>query len=95
MNAQNAHEYLPLVQALADGKTIQVYDTLMGWVDREDFVFGTEPSDYRIKPEPRTFYVWVCVDPYYEWVVGDKRLDKPLNAHLKCWERITVQEVLK
>ena len=32
MNQQNAKEYLPLVQALADGKTLQVED-YAGWVD--------------------------------------------------------------
>jgi hypothetical protein len=26
MNAQNAHEYMPLVQALANGRTIQFND---------------------------------------------------------------------
>ncbi len=49
MNSSNAHLYLPLVQALADGKTIQIQ---IGdqWQDREDVNFGVNPNAYRIKP---------------------------------------------
>lgn len=49
MNTQNAHLYLPLVKALADGKNIQIR---IGdeWQDREDVNFGVNPNAYRIKP---------------------------------------------
>ena len=53
MTQQNAHLYLPLVQALADGKTIQTSNGYH-WHDEphQDFVFSMEPAGYRIKPEP-------------------------------------------
>ncbi len=55
MNKNNAHLYLPLVQALADGKTLQG-DTGHGdWVDFdiiENILFNDEPERYRVKPTP-------------------------------------------
>jgi hypothetical protein len=57
MNKHNAAQFLPLVQALADGKTIQKIcnDT---WEDLESPFFHDEPERYRIKQEPREF--WLC-----------------------------------
>lgn len=52
MNANNAKDYLPLVQALAEGKTIQV-SGVDEWVDVEGVCFTRSPDCYRIKPEPR------------------------------------------
>lgn len=58
MNASNAKDYLPLVQALADGKVIQVVDILNGgWIDIHNMDLMAKASDYRIKPEPRE--VWI------------------------------------
>lgn len=56
MNANNAAQYLPLVQALADGKTIQL-QTGDDWFDIEETKFNFAPSEYRIKPEPREIWV--------------------------------------
>ena len=62
MTRQNAHLFLPLAQALADGKIIQVqhYDTKewrdWGWGAgaNSDFRFDEShpPDCYRIKPDP-------------------------------------------
>jgi hypothetical protein len=52
MNKQNAHQYLTLVQALAEGKTIQ-YRASTKWNDMIDLEFVDPPERYRIKPEPR------------------------------------------
>lgn len=58
MNASNAKDYLPLVQALAEGKTIQAKCQVVvdssGWRDCEgDISFHGLAENYRIKPEPR------------------------------------------
>ena len=58
MTKQNAKEFLHLVQALADGKTIQAKAQSMagGWYDylpETDFYFDLKPDQYRIKPEPK------------------------------------------
>lgn len=53
MNKNNAAAYLPLVQALADGKTIQYIDCGHWYDCNEDdgVLFSSGPSIYRIKPE--------------------------------------------
>lgn len=56
MTKETAPQYLPLVQALAEGKTIQKrkFDK---WED-DLFPDWTEAAeDYRIKPEPREYWV--------------------------------------
>lgn len=90
MNKDNAHDYLPLVQALIDGKTIQ-FDDGGNWVDVKNL--NTESYDYdeyRIKPNPRTFKMWLTprgtMHSLSEVPAGEEDLR---------WERITVQEVLK
>lgn len=56
MNRIEAKEFLPLMQAYAEGKTIQQrrqvgYDD--EWFDVEYPSWEGIPSDYRIKPEPK------------------------------------------
>lgn len=66
MNAQNAKEYLPLVQALSEGKTIQFEMREGGWVDAKNPDFQNYLANrYRIKPEPRRF--WIVEYPQEHW----------------------------
>ena len=59
MTREEAKEFLPLIQAYAEGKTIQVfddidskwYDTINGKVLNCNFMLPV--SKYRIKPEPK------------------------------------------
>ena len=61
ITASNAKDYLPLLQALIEGKTLQLR-VCDNWLDCKDGVdFTCAPSDYRIKPEPREFWM---VMPY-------------------------------
>ena len=58
MNRQQAKELLPIIQAFADGKTIQYYSTHPAphWEDilsNERVDFSKNSSKYRIKPEPK------------------------------------------
>ena len=53
MNRENAHLFLPLVQALADGKQLEYRDGFGVWgvtggIDQ--IIFEEDPSCYRIKP---------------------------------------------
>ena len=59
MNKDNALQYLPLIHALADGKTIQHRYGDMSWRDKNDSIgFGSSPENYRIKPAgPKVIYV--------------------------------------
>ena len=55
MKRQQAKELLPIIQAFAEGKTIQYYYG-DNWVNiRPDTAvdFSDNPSNYRIKPEPK------------------------------------------
>ena len=52
MNKDTAKDYLPLVQALAEGKTIEYRDSDDAWIDCELPTFNQHSSRYRIKPEP-------------------------------------------
>ena len=71
MNAENAKDYLPLVQALADGKTIQfqpkgeIPGTIRfprnTWTDMpkdQGINLPYSPDCYRVKPEPFEAWVW-------------------------------------
>lgn len=56
MNASNAAQFLPIVQAMAEGKTIQTYFCDQ-WMDTNNCDFDFEPGHYRIKPWPREIWV--------------------------------------
>lgn len=58
MNRQQAKDLLPIIQAFAEGKTIQYYSThpTPHWEDilsNERVDFSKNSSKYRIKPEPK------------------------------------------
>ena len=73
MNKDNAVQFLPLVQALADGKTIQINngsEKTPIWTDQEEWLFGSHLMDYRIKPEPREWKAVVIKDTEKNSKVG-------------------------
>lgn len=75
MNKKNAHLFLPLVQALTDGKTIQHAGA--NWEDIEELEFSEydKPKDFRIKPEePRTFTI--LRNKYSGAVERDQKLER-------------------
>lgn len=79
MNASNAKHYLPLVQALVEGKTVQY--RLLGekWSTGGDVDFSLPPDQYRIKPEPRD--IWVN-----EWADGKRIFDSQNDASLHAMQ---------
>lgn len=52
MNKENAHLYLPLVQALADEKNVEVKYGKDDWRELSEYGFGEPPECYRIA-EPK------------------------------------------
>ena len=53
MKRKNAKELLPIIQAFAEGKSIQRINSLGEWSDvTGDVLFYCNPEDYRIKHEP-------------------------------------------
>lgn len=68
MNKDNAHLYLSLVQALAEGKILQekcvvargkIYMSY-GWIDTQQLNIDKTACCYRIKPEPKTAWYRVA-----------------------------------
>lgn len=61
MNRENANDYLPLVQALSEGKVIQYKyqksDKSYDWMSLGEVGFSMPVDFYRIKPEPREIWV--------------------------------------
>lgn len=53
MTRENAKELLPIIQAFAEGKTIQVQEDIDWCYLGNDADFNLNPSRYRIKPEPK------------------------------------------
>jgi hypothetical protein len=52
---------LPVFEAYANGKTIQVKSAnAETWQDISEPIFNSYPEDYRIKPEPHRFWVLMC-----------------------------------
>lgn len=52
MTREEAKKLLPIIQAYAEGKTIQINYPPTGWKDSYLLSFNGSPSSYRIKPEP-------------------------------------------
>ena len=86
MTKKDAHLFLPLVQALADGKTLQI-EVGNAWNDLDEPSFTRPPQDYRIKPEPRVWKVWI---DQYGYMQSTNHLSKPPAG----WTQIEVIEIL-
>lgn len=53
MDRQQAKKLLPIIQAFAEGKTIQTISTCGEWADNYKPLFNCDPGMYRIKPKSR------------------------------------------
>lgn len=53
MDRQQAKKLLPIIQAFAEGKTIQTINTCGEWADNYKPLFNCDPGMYRIKPKSR------------------------------------------
>ena len=53
MNRQEAKELLPVIQAFAEGKTVQFKNSFEDWIDCDNIIFNRPSKNYRIKPEPK------------------------------------------
>lgn len=101
MTKDNARDYLPLVQALAEGKVIQINTgSERGWHDFQcDVSFDLPPNHYRIKPEPRVWWVNECKngkgEPVYIFCNSSKEARKASYALLEKMHTFKVVEVME
>ena len=96
MTREEGKEMLPIIQAFAEGKTIQVKERGK-WVDLDETDFSRSIDEYRIKPEQkyRPFKTreecWQEMQKHqpFGWV---KRIDTGNFEHIKtvCQEKNTV-----
>lgn len=95
MKQSEAKDFLPLIQAWAEGKTLQVKCRISDkWMDVESNVtFAFDPSSYRIKPEPRTFYAVEYKDGSVAYVHDTKEKRDAFNSN-GVGKPITLREVL-
>lgn len=101
MTKHNAALFLPLVQALADGKAIQFRPCESDqWRDTDAIDTKTwAPKAYRIKPEPREWLVTVATKGNQRYAEGSivqsdthRHIDRP-NENDR-WEYVRVREIL-
>lgn len=79
MNASNAKDYLPLVQALAEGRVIQERHSMDDhWIDCQSVDFSWHAGDYRIKPEAKEYWV----NRYPDGSESEARFDNEMGARL-------------
>lgn len=91
MNKETAKDYLPLVQALAEGKVIQVMGS-GGWNELPNYDFSLPVEHYRIKPEPREIWVnRIAPNGDSEWFHSKEAV---LNAYLHS-DPVCYREVIE
>ena len=89
MTIEEAKELLPIIQALAEGKTIEVLHPNGGWTETDKVYFNLPSNHYRIKEEPkyRPFKsqeeCWDEISKHqpFGWV---KRIDTGAFAHISA-----------
>lgn len=95
MTREQAKELLPLIQAYADGAEVQYNhgtESNPQWTDIKLPVFTDYPSDYRIKPKPREF--WLVQNTGGSWC-GSFYAVEQLNANGEPFpNQIRVREIL-
>ena len=56
MTREDAKKLLPIIEAYANGETVQIRKGNY-WGKNEYYTFAGSPDSYRIKPKPREFWV--------------------------------------
>jgi len=78
--AANLIALAPIVKAFAEGREVQVKNSDGIWITLEDINFWLDPSNYRIKPEPREIWVNFYEDGRYSAHLTQNEADSfPLN----------------
>ena len=85
MTREQAKELLPIIQAFAEGKTIEIYNNTE-WQDLiiESIKFDCKPSCYRIKPEPK----------YRPFKTQEECWNEMLKHQPFGWVRGTISDIL-
>ena len=96
MKQSEAAEFLPIIKAWSEGKTIQL-QRINDWIDstgETPLIFDAPVKYYRIKPEPRIFYVAHQNGNNGGWAYPTEEYAKLEISKCSEVEIIKVQEVL-
>ena len=103
MTQEEAKQMVPILQAYTEGKTIQYLNDKEEWIDFIcDPSFTSTPKRYRVKPEPREW--WICIptelgysepltDGRYRGPEVSESISKPL-WNTEYWTFVKAREVL-
>lgn len=61
MSPDRAQKLAPLINAIANGQTVQVLNRMNKWVDTTNIALDRNIDHYRIKPSLRRY--WITLDP--------------------------------
>lgn len=53
MNRQEAKELLPIIQAFAEGCSIEIKNHVGNWIECNEVLFNLPSTEYRVKPVPK------------------------------------------
>lgn len=58
MSPDKAAKLAPFINALAEGKTLQVKNRMNQWVDTTNIALDRSLDQYRIKPQPKRYWLY-------------------------------------
>ena len=89
MNREDAKKLWPIIKAFGDGEEVEWLSGKNNWKPKSETCgFDQDPSRYRIKPEPREF--WLEQDGGWRVIAGNGP-----DAHCTNFNRIKVREVIE
>ena len=91
MTREDAKKLLPIIEAYANGETVQIRKGDY-WGENEYYTFAGSPNSYRIKPKPREF--WANKDADGKYWLHATELSAIISKHEECLETIHLIEVL-
>ena len=80
MNREYWKRLLPIIQAFADGKEIEIETSINKWIIKKDPNFGCDALTYRIKPEPKIVPFTFEDDLVGKVVIGKSQLFKEIKS---------------
>ena len=91
MNRDSAIKFMPLLQALVDGKQLQWKTKFDTWQDVTSVDDSYQPDRYRVKPEP--VECWVGFNPDTGSPITVSTIDESANFSYLRW--VKMREVIE
>ena len=97
LTREESKSFLPIIQAFAEGKTIQVNEGEDDWRDLDVLQFNYDVDRYRIKPESKyrafkdSYELWVEMRKHqpFGWVIGKDGVYMQIDKISKGFFRVS------